>query len=125
METIRLQNEAFFTFNKRFKALTASGELTGDFILCGVASGNFQTVMCTDTNEMFLIERKATFSRQDIDSVLVELDLIKDDVTNEIDELEEMNKKGTEISESWIDKQWERVHKIQEIRKDINKLRNN
>jgi hypothetical protein len=125
METIRLQNEAFFTFNKRFNALTISGELTGDFILCGVASGNFQTVMCTDTNEMFLIERKATFSRQDIDSVLVELDLIKDDVTNEIDELEEMNKKGTEISESWIDKQWERVHKIQEIRKDINKLRNN
>ena len=58
METIRLQNEAFFTFNKRFEALTISGELTGDFILCGVASGNFQTVMCTDTNEMFLIERK-------------------------------------------------------------------
>lgn len=57
METIRLQNEAFFTFNKCFKALTISGELTGDFILCGVASGNFQTVMCTDTNEMFLIER--------------------------------------------------------------------
>jgi len=58
MKTIKLQEENYFTYSDDRKDLVVMGELTGDFILCEhIKCGNFQAVICSDTKEIFLIER--------------------------------------------------------------------
>ena len=57
MKKIELQNEEYFTYCQD-DDLLSSGELTGTYILCKhIKCENFQSVICIDTKEVYLISR--------------------------------------------------------------------
>ena len=55
---IELQNEEYFTYCQYENDLVSIGELTGTYILCKhIKCESFQSVICIDTKEVYLISR--------------------------------------------------------------------
>jgi hypothetical protein len=58
MNKIKLQEEHYYTYSKIENNFVVSGEITGEFILLeNIKSDDFQTIICIDTNEIFLISK--------------------------------------------------------------------
>ena len=56
MKKIKLQEEHYYVYSENWNNFAPTGEITGEFILLeNIKSDDFKTVMCIDTNEIFLI----------------------------------------------------------------------